>query len=106
MTRIPLTFKIGAEERAALENLSKIEGRPVNKLLREAVKNYLNRRDLNSLEGTTSALRAYRKQDPGFKKAMNKFVDAEAAFDDPLDGGLIEEQFGPVQRKIRDILDS
>jgi predicted DNA-binding protein len=106
MTRIPLIVKIGAEERAALENLSKIEGRPVNELLREAVKNYLTRQDLNGLEGTTSALRAYRKQDPGFKKAIGELVEAEAAFNDPLEGGWTEEQLGPVQRKIRDILDS
>jgi hypothetical protein len=106
MTRIPLIVTIGAEERAALENLSKIEGRPVTELLHEAVKNYLNRRDLNNLEGTMSALRDYRKQDPGFKKAMDEFVEAEAAFNVPLGVGWIEEQLGPVQRKIRDILDS
>jgi hypothetical protein len=106
MTRIPLTLKIGAEERAALENLSKIEERPVNELLREAIKDHLTRRELNNLEGTMSALRIYRKQDPGFKKAMDEFVEAEAAFNDPLDGGWTEDQLGPVQRTIRDILDS
>jgi predicted DNA-binding protein len=106
MTRIPLTLKIEAEERVALENLSKMEGRPVSELLREAVKNYLNRRDLNKLEGTVSALRAYRKQNPGFKNAIDQFVDAEARFEDPLEHGLMQEQLGPVQRKVRDILDS
>lgn len=106
MTRVPITLKIGVDEREALENLSKIEGRPVKELLREAVKNYLNRRNLSNLEGTTSALRAYRKQDPGFKKAIDEFVEAEAAFNDPLEGGWSEDQLGPVQRKIQDILDS
>ena len=112
MTRSQLTLKIDVEEKVALENLSKMEGRPVNDLLREAVKDYLNRRDLNNLEGTTSALRAYRKQNPGFKKAIDEFVDAEAGFEDPLEGELVESQAGvqrsagPVQRKIRDILDS
>lgn len=72
MTRISLTLKIEAKERVALENLSKIEGRPVNDLLREAVKDYLNRRDLNNLEGPTSALRTYRKQNPGFKGAIDE----------------------------------
>jgi len=106
MTRIPLTLKIDAEERTALENLGKLEGRPVSELLREAVKNYLNRRDLNKLEGTVSALRAYRKQNPGFKRTIDEFVEAEAHFEDPLEEGLMQEQLGPVQRKIRDILDS
>lgn len=106
MTRIPLTLKIEAKERVALENLSKMEGRPVNDLLREAVKDYLNRRNLNNLERTTSALRTYRKQNPGFKNAIDQFVDAEAGFEDPLEGELMREQLGPVQRKIRDTLDS
>jgi hypothetical protein len=53
-----------------------------------------------------SALRAYRKQDPGFKRAIDEFVEAEATLNDPLEDGLMQEQLGPVQRKIRDILDS
>ena len=40
MARIPFTLRIEAEERAALENLSKIEGRPVNQLLNEAIKSF------------------------------------------------------------------
>lgn len=111
MTRIPLTLKIEAEERVALENLSKIEGRPVNELLREAIRHYLSRRDLHNLEGPASALRTYRKQNLGFKDAIEEFVDAEASFEDPVEGELVESQPGvwtpgPVQRKIRDILDS
>jgi len=106
MTRTTLTLKIEAEERVALENLSKIEGRPLNELLREAIRHYLSRRNLNNPEGPTTSLRAYRKQNPGFKNAIDEFVDAEARFEDPLEGELMQEQFGPVQRKIRDILDS
>jgi hypothetical protein len=51
-------------------------------------------------------LRTYPKQNPGFKKAIDEFVDAEAGFEDPLEGELMQEQLGQVQRKIRDILDS
>ncbi len=36
-------------------------------------------------EGLTK-LRAYRKQDPGFQKAITAFVDAEASLEDPLEG--------------------
>jgi len=106
MTRTPLTLKIGAEERVALENLSKIEGRSVNELLCEALNNYLSRQDPNRLQGTASALRAYRKQNPGFTRAIDEFVEAEAHFEDLLEEGLMQEQLGPVQRKVRDILDS
>jgi Ribbon-helix-helix protein, copG family len=112
MKRSTATLRINPEQLKALENISEIEGLTVNELLREAVKTYLNRRDRNSFEGTVSALRAYRKQNPGFKGAIDEFVDAEVGVEDPLECELIEaktrEQYsaGPVQRKIRDILDS
>jgi hypothetical protein len=84
----------------------------VNELFREAIGHYLSRRNLNNLEGPTSALRTYREQNPGFKRAIDESVEAEATFEGPLEGELIESQSGarrsagPVQRKIRDILDS
>jgi hypothetical protein len=112
MKRSTATLRIDPEQLEALERISKIEGLTVNELLREATKNYLNRRNPSSFERTVSALRAYRKQDPEFKKAIDEFVEAEAGLEDPLECELIEaktrEQYsaGPVQRKIRDILDS
>ena len=42
MARTPFTLRIDAEERVALESLSKIEGRPINQLLNEAIKSYLS----------------------------------------------------------------
>jgi hypothetical protein len=75
MTRIPRTLNIGSEERAALEDLSKMEGRPVNELLNEAMKHYLGWRGVemrNSEDNTLSALRAYRKQAPdSVRRLMN-----------------------------------
>ena len=106
MKRSTATLKINPEQLEALENISKIEGLTVNELLRDAIKNYLDLRDHRSFEGTVSALRAYRKQNPGFKRTIDEFVEAEAHFEDPLEEGLMQEQLGPVQRKIRDILDS
>lgn len=114
MARIPFTLRIDARERAALQNLSRIEGRPINQLLNEAIKVYLSRRGdkERELEATLAELRTYRKQDPGFQKAIAAFVEAEATLDDPLEGEPIEGQFvkgqlkpaGPVQSKIREIL--
>ncbi len=114
MARVPFTLRIDAEERAALENLSKIEGRPVNQLLNEAIKSYLIRRGPKerNLEKTLARLRAYRERDPGFQSAIAAFVASEATLDDPLDGELIEGQFrdgklvpaGPAQSKIRELL--
>ena len=114
MARIPFTLRIDPEERAALESLSKVEGRPINQLLNEAIKNYLSRRGRKerSLEANLESLRAYRKQDPGFQRAIAAFVEAEASLEDPLEGEPIEGQFvegqfkpaGPVQSRIRDLL--
>ena len=83
-----------------------MDGRPVNELLREAIRQYLSQQESGGPEGTTSALRAYRKQNPRFKNAIDEFVEAEARFEDPIEGELMQEKLGPVQRKIRAILDS
>jgi len=114
MARVPFTLRINEEERAALEDLSKIEGRPVNQLLNEAVKNFLIRRgpkELN-LETSLTRLRAYRKRDPEFRQALNAFVESEASLDDPLEGEVVEgnlvngqlETTGPAQSRIRELL--
>ena len=92
MARTALTLRIDAGERDALENLSKVEGRPVNQLVNEAIKNYLSRRGLKerSLGANLAGLREYRKQDPEFWRAIDAFVEAEAGLDDPLKGEPID----------------
>ena len=114
MARIPFTLRIDAEVRTALEHLSELEGRPINQLLNEAIKIYLGRQSPKeaSLEASLSALQKYRKRDPGFERAIDAFVDAEARHEDPLEGKPVEGQFvagqfqpaGPVQGKIRELL--
>jgi hypothetical protein len=114
MARIPFTLRIDSAERAALESLSKIEKRPINQLLNEAIKSYLGRQGQKerSLESNLAALKDYRKRDPGFRRAIAQFVEAEATFDDSVEGKPVEGQFiagqfrpaGPVQAKIRDLL--
>ena len=114
MARIPFTLRIDQEERTALEHLSEVEGRPVNQLLNEAIKIYLSQQGSKeaSLEASLSALQKYRKGDPGFRRAIDAIVDAEARFDDPLEGKPVEGRFvggqfqpaGPVQSKIRELL--
>jgi hypothetical protein len=114
MSRVPFTLRIDAAERVALKNLSKVEGRPINQLLNEAVKSYLGRRGERErgLEATLESLRKYRKQNDGFKRAKAAFVEAEATLDDPLEGELVEgkvaeeegKRAGPAQSKIRKLL--
>lgn len=114
MARVPFTLRIDARERTALQNLSKVEGRPINQLLNEAIKVYLSGRGQKEreLEATLADLRAYRRRDPGFRRAIAAFVEAEATLDDPLEGEPVEGRLvkgqlkpaGPVQSKIREIL--
>jgi hypothetical protein len=114
MPRVPFTLRIGIDERSALEHMSKVEGRPINQLLNEAIKLYLSRQGHKErkLEANLAKLRAYRKKDPGFKKAMAAFVEAEATLEDPVEGKLVEgpsvedtlRPAGPVQSRIREVL--
>ena len=108
MARVAFTLRIDTEERAALENLSQVEGRPINQLLNEAIKSYLGRRGQKErgLEASLAALRAYRKRDPGFQRALAAFVEAEATLDDPVEGRIEKqpEPAGPVQSKIRELM--
>jgi len=113
MARIPFTLRLDPKERAALQNLSKIEKRPVNQLVNEAIKLYLSRPRPNekSLESTLQKLREYRKRDPGLKRAIAAVADSEAKLiDDPAEGEpgrFVDGKFqplGPVQRKIRELM--
>src|SRR5262245_46409738 len=111
MAQIPLTLNIDAEERTALENLSKVEGRPIDQLIDEAIRSFLSRQGQKKrgLEATLAGLREYRMRDPEFQGAIDAFVNTEADLEDPLEGEpvhgeFIEGQFkpaGPVQSRIR-----
>src|ERR1035437_5610534 len=95
MARIPFTLRIDAEKRAALESLSKIERRPINQLLNEAIENYLRLRGRKerSLEANLAGLKAYRKRDPGFRRAIAAFVEAEESLGARLEGEPIMRWF-------------
>jgi hypothetical protein len=110
MSRVPFTLRIDEKERSALENLSKIEGRPINKLLNEAIKSYLQQKSRreSALEDTLARLEEYRKQDPEYKRAFDAFIEAEATLNDPVEGEPFEEPEAKpstaVQKKVREIL--
>jgi hypothetical protein len=54
---------------------------PLNRLVNEAVRGFLEKRSAEieaDLERTLQHLKAYRKKDPSFESAIQQFVDAEA----------------------------
>jgi predicted transcriptional regulator len=114
LARTAFTLRIEVAERNALKHLSKIERRPINQLLNEAIRNYLRLKGERErgLEASLAELKAYRKKDPGFRRAIAKVVEAEATVKDPLEGELFEEpedggparSGGPVQDKLREVL--
>ncbi|MHA1598768.1 MAG: hypothetical protein ACTSV1_08610 [Alphaproteobacteria bacterium] len=105
--RKPTTFRIDPDIKGGLEKLGKILGQPLNKLANEALGEYVARRTRdveNDLQATLDDLRAYRKSDPDFERAIDAFVEAEATgAGDPVDGRA-EEQSGPVETTIRELL--
>ena len=89
MARTALTLQIDKPERDALRRLSKVEGRPINQLVIEAIRSYLGQKN-RSLEAHLKALRKYRRKDPKFRRAIAAFVETEVSQKDPLEGEPVE----------------
>ncbi len=102
------TYRIDPVVQTGLSTLSKILGRPQNQLVNEAVRDFVARRSREvelDLEMTLEALRAYRKSDPNFERAIEDYVDAEASLkEDPAEGQRLED-LGPAQRRVLELLD-
>jgi predicted transcriptional regulator len=101
------TFRIDPVVQTGLSRLSKILGRPQNQLVNEAVRDFVVRRSREvemDLEATLEALRAYRKSDPKFQRAIEDYVDAEASLkEDPAEGRRVED-IGPTQQRVLNLL--
>ena len=101
------TYRIDPVVQTGLSTLSKILGRPQNQLVNEAVRDFVARRSREverDLEVTLEALRAYRKSDPDFERAIEDYVDAEASLkEDPAEGQRVED-IGPAQKRVLELL--
>jgi len=112
------TVRLEPTLQRGLETLSKVLKRPMNQLINEALHDYVSRRSHEveqDLSQTLTALRAYRRRDPGFKAAIAAVAKAEAEHDrcDPLDGevvigelieGRLAQDTGPVTAEIHQLL--
>lgn len=101
------TYRIDPVVQTGLSMLSKVLGRPQNQLVNEAVRDFVARRSREvemDLEVTLEALRAYRKNDSNFERAIADYVDAEASLkEDPAEGQRAED-IGPAQKRVLDLL--
>jgi hypothetical protein len=60
----------------------------------------------NELDQALRNIRAYRKTDPGYKRAIKAFIDAEVAFaaGDPMEGAREPQAAGPAVSMVREML--
>lgn len=95
MERIATTFRIDPVVKEGLSKLSKLKHQSLNQLANEAIKEFVARRTLevvDELESTLEDLRAYRKSDPNFERAIAAFAEAEITVKhDPAEGRVVTE---------------
>ena len=101
------TVRLHAELIAGLALLQRILKKPMNRMINEAVRHYVERQSSQvetDLQQVLERVRAYRRSDPGYRKLWAEFVNAEARHgkNDPVEGRI--KSAGPVQSKVRDIL--
>ena len=107
MERIATTLRIDPVVRARLAKLSEHLGRSMNSLADQALKELLAKLTLeveSDLEASLEELRAYRKNDPNFERAIAEAVDAEMTVEhDPAEGHVIEPA-GPTEKEVLELL--
>lgn len=90
MVRKATTFRLDPEVQAALAVLSEVQGRPLNQLVNEAVREWVSKRSRDvevDLESTLARLKAHRLSDPTGEASMATAMAAEAAVEaDPAQG--------------------
>lgn len=111
------SLRLDPQLEVGLGLLKQALGKPVNKMINEAVVDYLRKQTAvveTDLSGALAKIKAYRRADPNFEKALGTFVEAEAAFagKDPVEGVVVEVQRpkskadGPAVTMVREILRS
>lgn len=114
------TLRLLPEFEAGLALLKGVLGVPVNKMVNEAVGEYIRKRSAEveaDLAGVLDQVKAYRRADPHFKQARARLVEAEArgARHDPVEGVVVDVEppaarrraskaAGPSQTMIRGLL--
>jgi hypothetical protein len=96
------TLRLIPEFEAGLGLLKNILHKPINKMVNEAVGEYIEKRTAEvetDLRGVLEKLAAYKRTDPKFASARAQFVEAEVRYgaDDPVEGVVFDIE--PPQRK-------
>jgi hypothetical protein len=102
--------------RQGLALLQGILKTPVNKLINQAVSDFINKRTADvetDMKAVLKAVTEYRKQDPKFKKAIRLAAEQEAqalkeGLRDPAQGTTYivhKKEIGPAQTIVQELLD-
>ena len=102
------TFRLDPRLEKGLALLGEVRRVPLNRLVNEAVGEYLDTRSATveaELEETLRRVKAYRQTDADFESAISKFTEAEAesAAHDPVEGQTTRAK-GPAQRLVRELI--
>ena len=110
----PITVRLAPDLQRGMDILRHALKRPVNKMINEAVRGFIQKRTAEvetDLEGMLSQIKAYKRLDPNFDAAFGEWADAEAKFggEDPAEGVVVkteavEAKAGPTQTLVRELL--
>lgn len=94
------TFRLDPRFQKGLALLGEVRNVPLNRLVNEAVGEYLDARAATmeaELEETLRRVKAYRRPDPAFESAISRFAEAEAelAAGDQVEGQTTRAQGPP-----------
>lgn len=105
------TIRLNEAVRKGLRFLEAHSGvkRPLNKWVNIALAELIDRRSAaveDELEQALRNIKGYRKTDPGYKRAIKGFIDAEVAFaaEDPMEGTREPQATGPAVSMVREML--
>lgn len=99
------TLRLIPEFEEGLALLRRTLGKPVNKMVNEAVGEYIEKRTTEietDLTGVLEQIKAYRRADPHFGHDLDGFVKAEAAQGsaDPLEGVVYDVEPPSAEAKV------
>lgn len=106
------TFRLTPEVNAALEAISDHIGVTKNKIVNEALADYLQQRGKKlqaELDSTLKKLGQYRAEDPGFENGIEQFARAEAfcSENDTHEGSVSGiSGKGSLNQKIHELIDA
>lgn len=103
------TIRLQPELQSALDAISSHLDRPKNKIVNQAVAEFLEKTTFkmrDEIEGTLQKLRAYRNNDPSFEADIERFAEAESADtgEDAHEGTIRSTSSQPLTQEIQELL--